>query len=68
MLAPPALVDVDVTDSIHPPQLTEGVPEHPAWARVEPWNALLCGGAGAGTEEDSAAMAVRRRAQEKLQV
>ena len=67
MAAPPSLVDVDVTDSPHPPQLAQDMPRHPGWVRVEPWNALLCGGAGAGLEEDGAAVAARRLAEE-LQV
>lgn len=57
-----------MTDSPHPPpKPVEGMQQHPGWFRVEPWNALLCGGAGAGMKEDGAAMAVRRRAEE-LQV
>lgn len=68
LVALPGLADVDVTDcSPHSSQLAEGVPQRPGWIRVEPWNALLCGGTGAGTKEGRAAVAARRRAEE-LQV
>ena len=67
MLVSPALVDVDATDARHP-QLIEDVPQQfPGWVRVEPWNALLCVGAGVGTGEGGGAVAARRRAEE-LQV